>query len=136
MSSDNAGSDSAVPGLPPCPRMLACRALGAGHSGILLRSALHHDFCTATRRFAWQQGCIPQVRANTGPVPFRQERYRLNDQLVEVLINGRRGTIDSIEKLRHRVECDIHYLENWSLMFDLEIIALTTFKGFVAREAC
>jgi Undecaprenyl-phosphate glucose phosphotransferase len=50
-------------------------------------------------------------------------------------INGWRGTIDSIEKLRNRVEFDIYYLENWSLMFDLKIIALTPFKGFVGRGA-
>jgi Undecaprenyl-phosphate glucose phosphotransferase len=50
-------------------------------------------------------------------------------------INGWRGTIDSIEKLRNRVEFDIYYLENWSLMFDLKIIALTPFKGLIGRGA-
>jgi polysaccharide biosynthesis protein PslA len=50
-------------------------------------------------------------------------------------INGWRGTIDSAEKLRNRVECDIYYLENWSLIFDLKIIALTVLKGFVGKEA-
>jgi Undecaprenyl-phosphate glucose phosphotransferase len=50
-------------------------------------------------------------------------------------INGWRGTIDTIEKLRNRVEFDIYYLENWSLMFDLKIIALTLFKGFIGKEA-
>jgi Undecaprenyl-phosphate glucose phosphotransferase len=49
-------------------------------------------------------------------------------------INGWRGTIDSVEKLRNRVEFDIYYLENWSLMFDLKIIALTMFKGFIGKE--
>jgi Undecaprenyl-phosphate glucose phosphotransferase len=50
-------------------------------------------------------------------------------------INGWRGTIDSIEKLRNRVEFDIYYLENWSLLFDLKIIALTPLKGFIGKEA-
>jgi Undecaprenyl-phosphate glucose phosphotransferase len=50
-------------------------------------------------------------------------------------VNGWRGTIDSVDKLRHRVECDIYYLENWSLMFDLKIIALTVLKGFIGKEA-
>jgi Undecaprenyl-phosphate glucose phosphotransferase len=50
-------------------------------------------------------------------------------------INGWRGTIDSVEKLRNRVEFDIYYLENWSLMFDLKIIALTLCKGFIDKEA-
>jgi Undecaprenyl-phosphate glucose phosphotransferase len=50
-------------------------------------------------------------------------------------INGWRGTIDTVEKLRNRVAFDIYYLENWSLMFDLKIIALTLFKGFIGKEA-
>jgi Undecaprenyl-phosphate glucose phosphotransferase len=50
-------------------------------------------------------------------------------------VNGWRGTIDSVEKLRNRVEFDIYYLENWSLLLDLRIIALTLFKGFVGKDA-
>jgi Undecaprenyl-phosphate glucose phosphotransferase len=50
-------------------------------------------------------------------------------------VNGWRGTIDSVEKLRNRVACDIYYLENWSLIFDLRIIALTAFKGFIGKDA-
>jgi Undecaprenyl-phosphate glucose phosphotransferase len=50
-------------------------------------------------------------------------------------INGWRGTIDTVEKLRNRIEFDIYYLENWSLIFDLKIIALTLFKGFIGKEA-
>jgi Undecaprenyl-phosphate glucose phosphotransferase len=50
-------------------------------------------------------------------------------------VNGWRGTIDSVEQLRNRVEFDIYYLENWSLLFDLKIIALTLFKGFVGKNA-
>jgi Undecaprenyl-phosphate glucose phosphotransferase len=50
-------------------------------------------------------------------------------------VNGWRGTIDSVEKLRNRVAFDIYYLENWSLMFDLKIIALTAFKGFIGKDA-
>jgi Undecaprenyl-phosphate glucose phosphotransferase len=49
-------------------------------------------------------------------------------------INGWRGTIDTVEQLRNRVEFDIYYLENWSLMFDFKIIALTLFKGFIGKE--
>ena len=50
-------------------------------------------------------------------------------------VNGWRGTIDSAETLRKRVEFDIYYLENWSLMFDLKIVVLTVFKGFIDRNA-
>jgi Undecaprenyl-phosphate glucose phosphotransferase len=50
-------------------------------------------------------------------------------------INGWRGTLDSVEKLRKRVEFDIYYLENWSLMFDFKIIALTILKIFIGKNA-
>ncbi len=40
-------------------------------------------------------------------------------------INGWRGEIDTPEKIRARVEHDIYYIENWSLLFDLKILCLT-----------
>lgn len=50
-------------------------------------------------------------------------------------INGWRGETDSVDKMRHRVEYDLYYIENWSLWFDLRIIFLTLFKGFVNKNA-
>ena len=43
-------------------------------------------------------------------------------------INGWRGEIDNDEKLKQRVQHDIYYIENWSLAFDLQILATTPFK--------
>jgi Undecaprenyl-phosphate glucose phosphotransferase len=40
-------------------------------------------------------------------------------------INGWRGETDTEEKLRRRVEHDLYYMENWSIMFDLYIILRT-----------
>jgi Undecaprenyl-phosphate glucose phosphotransferase len=40
-------------------------------------------------------------------------------------INGWRGETDSQEKIRQRVEHDLYYIENWSILFDLYILALT-----------
>jgi len=50
-------------------------------------------------------------------------------------INGWRGETDTLEKMRKRVEYDLYYIENWSLWFDLRIILLTVFKGFVNKNA-
>ena len=46
-------------------------------------------------------------------------------------VNGWRGDT-SIEK---RIECDIYYIENWSFKFDIKIILLTFFKGFINKNA-
>lgn len=46
-------------------------------------------------------------------------------------VNGWRGNT-SIEK---RIECDLFYIQNWSLSFDLKIIVLTIFKGFINKNA-
>ena len=50
-------------------------------------------------------------------------------------INGYRGEIDSEDKIRKRVEYDLFYIDNWSLLFDLKILAMTSFLGFVHRNA-
>jgi Undecaprenyl-phosphate glucose phosphotransferase len=46
-------------------------------------------------------------------------------------VNGLRGDT-SIEK---RVEYDLYYLQNWSLAFDLRIIAMTVISGLINRNA-
>jgi Undecaprenyl-phosphate glucose phosphotransferase len=46
-------------------------------------------------------------------------------------VNGWRGDT-SLEK---RIECDIFYIKNWSLWFDIKILFLTFFKGFVNKNA-
>ena len=43
-------------------------------------------------------------------------------------INGWRGEVDDEEKIRGRVNCDLYYIENWSLLFDLQILFMTPFK--------
>jgi Undecaprenyl-phosphate glucose phosphotransferase len=46
-------------------------------------------------------------------------------------VNGWRGNT-SIEK---RIECDLYYIQNWSVWFDLRIIFLTVFRGFLNKNA-
>ena len=46
-------------------------------------------------------------------------------------INGWRGDTD----LNKRIEYDLYYIENWSLWFDIKIIIMTIFKGFINKNA-
>lgn len=46
-------------------------------------------------------------------------------------VNGWRGNT-SIEK---RIECDMYYIEHWSLWLDVKIVWLTLWKGLVNRHA-
>jgi exopolysaccharide biosynthesis polyprenyl glycosylphosphotransferase len=43
-------------------------------------------------------------------------------------INGWRGEVDNEEKIRRRVEHDLYYIENWSVLFDLYILFATPMK--------
>jgi len=46
-------------------------------------------------------------------------------------VNGWRGNT-SLEK---RIEHDLHYIENWSIGFDLKILFMTFWKGFFSKSA-
>jgi Undecaprenyl-phosphate glucose phosphotransferase len=50
-------------------------------------------------------------------------------------INGHRGETDTTAKLRARVEHDLHYIDNWSLWFDIYILALTVLSPRAFRNA-
>jgi len=50
-------------------------------------------------------------------------------------INGWRGETDTLDKMQKRVECDLHYIQNWSLLLDLKIVWLTIWRGFGGRNA-
>ncbi|HEX3598435.1 MAG TPA: undecaprenyl-phosphate glucose phosphotransferase [Polyangiaceae bacterium] len=46
-------------------------------------------------------------------------------------VNGWRGNTS----LDSRVECDLYYIQNWSFFFDLQILVMTIWKGFVNKNA-
>ncbi len=50
-------------------------------------------------------------------------------------INGWRGEVDSDEKIQRRVEYDLYYIENWSLLFDIYILLRTPFALLKAENA-
>ncbi|GJM17450.1 MAG: undecaprenyl-phosphate glucose phosphotransferase [Thermodesulfobacteriota bacterium] len=50
-------------------------------------------------------------------------------------INGWRGETDTLDKMEKRVEHDLWYINNWSLLLDIKIIFLTIMYGFVGENA-
>ena len=50
-------------------------------------------------------------------------------------VNGSRGATDTVDKLHRRVELDLYYVENWSLLFDLKILFLTPREVLRATNA-
>ena len=69
---------------------------------------------------------------------FREEipRYMIKHQVRPGLtgwaqVNGYRGDTS----IRKRIEFDLYYIENWTFGFDLKILFLTFFKGFINKNA-
>lgn len=69
---------------------------------------------------------------------FKEEipRYMIKHQVRPGLtgwaqVNGYRGDTS----IRRRIECDLYYIENWSMFLDIKIMFLTVFKGFVNENA-
>jgi lipopolysaccharide/colanic/teichoic acid biosynthesis glycosyltransferase len=50
-------------------------------------------------------------------------------------INGWRGETDTSEKIQRRVEYDLYYIDHWSVLFDLYIIAVTPFALISGKNA-
>lgn len=50
-------------------------------------------------------------------------------------VNGLRGETYNDEDMRKRVASDIYYIENWSVPFDLKIIALTAIRVWFQKTA-
>jgi Undecaprenyl-phosphate glucose phosphotransferase len=50
-------------------------------------------------------------------------------------VNGLRGETPTVEHMHRRVQYDLYYVENWSLLFDLKIILRTLLVGFRDPDA-
>ncbi|MBV9347419.1 MAG: undecaprenyl-phosphate glucose phosphotransferase [Pseudolabrys sp.] len=50
-------------------------------------------------------------------------------------VNGWRGETDTQDKIQKRVEHDLYYIENWSVLFDLYICAITPLALLKAENA-
>jgi exopolysaccharide biosynthesis polyprenyl glycosylphosphotransferase len=69
-------------------------------------------------------------------VPVYSSRLRVKPGITGwAQINGYRGALDSVEKIVHRVNHDLYYIENWSLTFDLKILWRTLCLVFADDNA-
>jgi Undecaprenyl-phosphate glucose phosphotransferase len=65
-------------------------------------------------------------------IPRYMRRHRVKSGITGwAQVNGWRGNT-SIEK---RIEYDLYYIENWSLLLDVKILILTLFRGFGQKHA-
>lgn len=49
--------------------------------------------------------------------------------------NGWRGETDTLDKMATRVEHDLWYIRNWSVLLDLKIIFYTALRGWRSANA-
>ncbi len=50
-------------------------------------------------------------------------------------VNGLRGETATLDKMQRRVEHDLAYIDNWSLLLDIKILFLTVARSLVDRNA-
>jgi lipopolysaccharide/colanic/teichoic acid biosynthesis glycosyltransferase len=50
-------------------------------------------------------------------------------------IHGWRGATDTSEQIQKRVECDLYYIENWSILLDIYILVATPFALLKTENA-
>ena len=50
-------------------------------------------------------------------------------------VNGFRGDTSTVDKMHNRVDCDLYYIDNWSLWLDVRILFLTVFSRKAYRNA-
>ncbi|MDO4632292.1 MAG: undecaprenyl-phosphate glucose phosphotransferase [Eubacteriales bacterium] len=69
---------------------------------------------------------------------FREEipRYMVKHQVRPGMtgwaqVNGFRGDTS----IRKRIDCDLYYIENWTMGLDIKILFLTVYKGFINKNA-
>jgi len=56
------------------------------------------------------------------------ERHRVKPGITGwAQVHGWHGAADTQEKIRERVKHDLHYIDNWSVLLDLKILAMTTY---------
>ena len=76
------------------------------------------------------------VRQLVQDIPFYAARHSVKPGITGwAQVNGLRGETQTVEQMRARVQYDLSYIDDWSLLLDLKILFLTLFVGFVSRKA-
>ncbi len=79
---------------------------------------------------------VPHNEYYDGIVNEYASRHRVKPGITGwAQVNGWRGETDTVEKMQRRVEHDIHYIDNWSIAFDLKILLMTAFAVFRGENA-
>jgi Undecaprenyl-phosphate glucose phosphotransferase len=69
-------------------------------------------------------------------VKYYDSRHRMKPGITGwAQVNGWRGETETVEQIAKRVEHDLYYIENWSVILDLKIIVRTILGGFTGRHA-
>ncbi|MFL5255438.1 MAG: exopolysaccharide biosynthesis polyprenyl glycosylphosphotransferase [Rhodopila sp.] len=69
-------------------------------------------------------------------VPVYSSRHRVKPGITGwAQVNGYRGALDSVDKIVHRVNHDLYYIENWSLGLDIKILWQTVRLVFADDNA-
>ena len=84
-------------------------------------------------------GPRPHMLAHTEQYAELIDRYMLRHAVKPGItgwaqVNGFRGPTDELWKMERRVECDVWYIENWSLLLDLKIMVRTFINVFHTDE--
>lgn len=84
-----------------------------------------------------------------GPRPHAMQHNQMYEELLDMYmarhrvkpgitgwaqIHGLRGETDTLDKMKKRVQFDLHYIQNWSLLMDLRILIWTTFNGWAGKN--
>lgn len=68
-------------------------------------------------------------------IPYYMLRHKVKPGITGwAQINGFRGETDTLDKMEGRIDCDLQYIRNWSLLLDIKIVLLTVFKGFIGKN--
>ncbi len=69
-------------------------------------------------------------------VPYYAARHRVKPGITGwAQVNGWRGETRTEDQLWRRIECDLRYIEHWSIALDLRILILTLLREVISKRA-